>query len=168
MNSLWDIRIFLGLVPKESLCISVTFYLLRVVSISCLYFTREGMGQEVEPTPCDIWSCVISCMPWLYHSRLDTTVPWARSRTEHRERDHPSAIAVTVLNYIGVVLWDVRDCRIVLYAVRYKHIIYPERTLLQCHLFTTNLTWTDLGSNQGSRGERPPATNRLNHGTAWI
>jgi len=26
MNSLWDIRIFLGLVPKESHCISVFFY----------------------------------------------------------------------------------------------------------------------------------------------
>jgi hypothetical protein len=29
---------------------------------------------------------------------------------------------------------------------------------------TTNLTWTDPGSNPGLRGERP-ATNRLSHGT---
>jgi hypothetical protein len=33
-------------------------------------------------------------------------------------------------------------------------------------LSTTNLTWTDLGSNPGLRGERP-ATNRLSHGTAY-
>jgi hypothetical protein len=30
-------------------------------------------------------------------------------------------------------------------------------------LFSTNPTWTDLGSNPGLRGERP-ATNRLSHG----
>jgi hypothetical protein len=34
-------------------------------------------------------------------------------------------------------------------------------------LSTTNLTWTDPGSNPGLRGERP-ATNRLSHGTAGI
>jgi len=136
--------------------------------MSCLYFTREGVGQEVEPTPCDNWSCVISCKPWLCHLRLDTTVPWTRSRTERRERDHPYGIAVTALNCIAVVFWDtVRDCRNLSYSVRFKHSIYPERTLLQCHLFTTNLTWTDLGSNQVFRGERP-ATNRLNHGTARL
>jgi hypothetical protein len=32
-------------------------------------------------------------------------------------------------------------------------------------LSTTNVTWTDPGSNPGLRGERP-ATNRLSHGTA--
>jgi hypothetical protein len=32
-------------------------------------------------------------------------------------------------------------------------------------LSTTNLTWTDLGSNPGLDGERP-TTNRLSHGTA--
>jgi hypothetical protein len=32
-------------------------------------------------------------------------------------------------------------------------------------LSTTNLTWTDPGSNPGLRGGRP-AANRLNHGTA--
>jgi hypothetical protein len=32
-------------------------------------------------------------------------------------------------------------------------------------LSTTNPTWTDPGSNQGLRDERP-ATNRLRHGTA--
>jgi hypothetical protein len=34
-------------------------------------------------------------------------------------------------------------------------------------LSTTNPTWTDPGSNQGLRAERP-ATNRLSHGTANI
>jgi hypothetical protein len=33
-------------------------------------------------------------------------------------------------------------------------------------LSTTNLTWTDPGSNPGLRGERP-ATNRLSHGTTF-
>jgi len=33
--------------------------------------------------------------------------------------------------YIGIVFWDVRDCRIVSYSMRYKHIIYPERILFQ-------------------------------------
>jgi hypothetical protein len=34
-------------------------------------------------------------------------------------------------------------------------------------LSTTDPTWTDPGSNPGLRGERP-ATNRLNHGTAYF
>jgi hypothetical protein len=32
---------------------------------------------------------------------------------------------------------------------------------------STNLTWTDLGSNPGLRGERP-ATDRLSRGTAFV
>jgi hypothetical protein len=39
------------------------------------------------------------------------------------------------------------------------------KTCLSATLSTTNLTWTDPGSNPGLRGERP-ATNRLSHGTA--
>jgi hypothetical protein len=39
------------------------------------------------------------------------------------------------------------------------------KTCLRATLPTTNLTWTDPGSNPGLRGERP-ATNRLSHGTA--
>jgi hypothetical protein len=38
-------------------------------------------------------------------------------------------------------------------------------TCLSATLVTTNLTWTDPGSNPGLRGERP-ATNRLSHGTS--
>jgi hypothetical protein len=34
-------------------------------------------------------------------------------------------------------------------------------------LSTPNPTWTDPGSNPGLRGGRP-ATNRLNHGTAYL
>jgi hypothetical protein len=44
--------------------------------------------------------------------------------------------------------------------------LYSERNLPQCHLSTTNPTWTDPGSNPGLCGERP-ATNRLSHGTAF-
>ena len=33
--------------------------------------------------------------------------------------------------------------------------------------FPTSLTWNDLGSNPGLRGERP-AINRLRHGTAIL
>jgi hypothetical protein len=36
-----------------------------------------------------------------------------------------------------------------------------------CPSATTNLTWTDPGSNPGLRGERP-ATNRQSHGTAFM
>jgi hypothetical protein len=39
------------------------------------------------------------------------------------------------------------------------------KTCLSATLSTANLTWTDLGSNPGLRGERP-ATDRLSHGTA--
>jgi hypothetical protein len=41
------------------------------------------------------------------------------------------------------------------------------KTCPSATLSTTNLTWTDPGSNPGLRGERP-ATNRLSHGTAQI
>jgi hypothetical protein len=40
------------------------------------------------------------------------------------------------------------------------------KTCPSATLSTTNLTWTDPGSNPGLRGERP-ATNRLSHGTAY-
>jgi hypothetical protein len=39
------------------------------------------------------------------------------------------------------------------------------KTCPSATLSTTNLTWTDPGSNPGLRGKRP-ATNRLSHGTA--
>jgi hypothetical protein len=39
------------------------------------------------------------------------------------------------------------------------------KTCPSATLSTTNLTWTDPGSNPGLRGERP-ATNRLSHGKA--
>jgi hypothetical protein len=39
------------------------------------------------------------------------------------------------------------------------------KTCPNATLSTTNLTWTDLGSNPGLRGESP-ATNRVSHGTA--
>jgi hypothetical protein len=39
-----------------------------------------------------------------------------------------------------------------------------KKTCPSATLSTTNLTWTDPGSNPGLRGERP-ATNRLSHGT---
>ena len=39
------------------------------------------------------------------------------------------------------------------------------KTCPSATLSTINPTWTDQGSNQGLRGERP-ATNRLSHGTA--
>jgi hypothetical protein len=39
------------------------------------------------------------------------------------------------------------------------------KTCPSATLSTTNLTWTDPGSNPGLRGERP-ATNCLSHGTA--
>jgi hypothetical protein len=41
------------------------------------------------------------------------------------------------------------------------------KTCPSATLSTTNLTWTDLGSNPGLRGERP-ATNRLSHGTVIV
>jgi hypothetical protein len=41
------------------------------------------------------------------------------------------------------------------------------KTCPSATLSTTNLTWIDLGSNPGLRGERP-ATNRLSHGTAYF
>jgi hypothetical protein len=37
---------------------------------------------------------------------------------------------------------------------------------LSATLYTTNPTWTDLGSNPGLRGEKP-ATNRLSNDTAF-
>jgi hypothetical protein len=43
---------------------------------------------------------------------------------------------------------------------------YPDRNLSNYHHSTINLTWSDLGSKPGLRGERP-ATNLLSHGTAW-
>jgi hypothetical protein len=39
------------------------------------------------------------------------------------------------------------------------------KTCPSATLSTTNLTWTEPGSNPGFRGERP-VTNRLSHGTA--
>jgi hypothetical protein len=42
---------------------------------------------------------------------------------------------------------------------------YSEKTCPSAILSTTNLTWTDLGSNPGRRGGKP-ATNCLSYGTA--
>jgi hypothetical protein len=39
------------------------------------------------------------------------------------------------------------------------------KNLSQCHLSTTNPTWTEPGANPGLRSERP-TTNCLSHGTA--
>jgi hypothetical protein len=39
------------------------------------------------------------------------------------------------------------------------------KNLPQCHFFTPNLTWPDLGSNLDRRGGKP-ATNRLSYDTA--
>jgi len=33
-----------------------------------------------------------------------------------------------------------------------------QKNLSQCHLFATNLTWTELESNASLRGERPVTT----------
>jgi hypothetical protein len=44
---------------------------------------------------------------------------------------------------------------------------YWGKTCPSATLSTTNLTWTDLGSNPGLRGERP-ATNRLSHGKVKV
>jgi hypothetical protein len=41
------------------------------------------------------------------------------------------------------------------------------KTCPSATLSTTNLTWTDPGSNPGLHGESP-ATNRLSHGTAHV
>jgi hypothetical protein len=43
MNSLWDIRIFLGLVPKESLCIW-----LQTVNSLEFAVIRSAFGQEAD------------------------------------------------------------------------------------------------------------------------
>jgi len=43
---------------------------------------------------------------------------------------------------------------------------YWEKTCTSATLSATNLTWTDLGSDLGLRGERP-ATDRLRDGTAF-
>jgi hypothetical protein len=43
---------------------------------------------------------------------------------------------------------------------------YSEENLSQCHLSTTNLTWTNLWMNMGLHNERP-VTNHLIHGTAF-
>jgi hypothetical protein len=43
---------------------------------------------------------------------------------------------------------------------------YSGKNLSQYHLSTTNPTWIDPESNPGLRDERP-ATNPLNHGTAY-
>jgi hypothetical protein len=48
-----------------------------------------------------------------------------------------------------------------------KTEVLGEKTYPSATLSTTNLTWTDSGSNPGLRSERP-ATNRLNHGTAFF
>jgi hypothetical protein len=42
MNSLWDIRIFLGLVPKESLCTKIYCGIFR--------FTLEVIIREIKDT----------------------------------------------------------------------------------------------------------------------
>jgi hypothetical protein len=42
-----------------------------------------------------------------------------------------------------------------------------EKPVPSATLSTTNLTWTDPGSDPGLRGERP-ATNRLSHGTTIL
>jgi hypothetical protein len=42
---------------------------------------------------------------------------------------------------------------------------YSEKTCSSATLFTTNPTWSDLGSNPGRRGGKP-AINRLSYGTA--
>jgi hypothetical protein len=46
-----------------------------------------------------------------------------------------------------------------------KHRSTRRKPCLSATLSNTNLTWTDLESNPGLRGEKP-ATNRLSHGTA--
>jgi hypothetical protein len=50
-----------------------------------------------------------------------------------------------------------------------KHLSARRKTCRNATLFTTNLTWTELGSNSGFLSERP-ATNQLRHGKAtnWL
>jgi hypothetical protein len=47
MNSLWDIRIFLGLVPKESLCITMHGEKNKKIRLYCYRYSGVGRPQNV-------------------------------------------------------------------------------------------------------------------------
>jgi hypothetical protein len=74
MNSLWDIRIFLGLVPKESLCIiNILMCYTEFIYNFILSFMFNGNGRRHDR---EYWSVWVTCFGLILSS--DTFLEWRR------------------------------------------------------------------------------------------